>query len=142
MTEQEWLDCTDPVLMLPELFTSERKSRLFACAYCRHLWHLLADEEDRLVVEEAERFCEGLVSEARLEALFHQALLAHEAVSLSVQDRPLSELAKWAAAMTASHSAFHSAGACTEVARIVGLKDPVLAKAATHQPRFRGLTTH
>ena len=68
MTEEEWLACTDPHLMLrylkgPESLRtithlgqsmtfpdwlqpiySERKLRLFACACCRRLWQLLSTE--------------------------------------------------------------------------------------------------
>jgi hypothetical protein len=37
MTEQEWLECTDPTPMLEFLRerTSDRKLRLFACACCQ-----------------------------------------------------------------------------------------------------------
>ena len=64
MTEQEWLDCTDPQLMLEFLSgrLSERKLRLLACAFARHCWWLIPDEEGRNTVELTERFVDGLVN--------------------------------------------------------------------------------
>lgn len=61
MTEAEWLDCESPRRMLDHLRreASERKLRLFTVACCRRIWHLLGDEL-RGVVEEAERFADGL----------------------------------------------------------------------------------
>jgi hypothetical protein len=51
MTEAEWLTCTDPMRMLIVLTkASERKLRLFSCACCRHVWHLLPDDANRALV--------------------------------------------------------------------------------------------
>jgi hypothetical protein len=63
MTEQEWLDCTDPQPMLGFLRgkASERKARLFAVACCRGLWHHMAGPLRR-VVEVGERYADGLAS--------------------------------------------------------------------------------
>jgi hypothetical protein len=61
MTEQEWLASTDPTPMLEFLRgkASDRKLRLFACACCRRIWHLLPDQRCRRAVQIAEEFAEG-----------------------------------------------------------------------------------
>jgi hypothetical protein len=56
MTEQEWLACDDPRLMLEFLKgkASDRKLRLFTCACLRRVWHLLPDDLFRQVIAETE----------------------------------------------------------------------------------------
>jgi hypothetical protein len=68
MTEAEWLACTKPPQVLDLLIGkgSERKLRLFACACARRAWHLLTDECCRRAVEIAERYADGLETEAAL----------------------------------------------------------------------------
>src|SRR5690348_9986646 len=68
MTEAEWLTCTDPIPMLEFLHgkTSERKMHLFACACCRRIWSLLGDVRSRRVIEAAEQFIEGEISQETL----------------------------------------------------------------------------
>ena len=60
MTEVEWLACTDATPMLKSVRggASDRKLRLFACAGCRHVWPLLANNECRRGVELAEIFAD------------------------------------------------------------------------------------
>jgi hypothetical protein len=62
VTEDEWLTCTDPEKLLEYLRgrASERKCRLFACACCRRIWHLL-DGWGQNLVAVAERYVDGSV---------------------------------------------------------------------------------
>lgn len=95
MTEAEWLVCTDPLRMfdvlrgnvrrpdgsvtaqrtpgIPEQRLTYRKLRLFACAACRAVWHLLADVRSRHAVEVAERFADGATTEEELRQADRQA---------------------------------------------------------------------
>jgi hypothetical protein len=63
MTEAQWLTCTDPAPMLEFLQesgkASERKLRLFACSWCRRIWHLLDHADSRKAVDVTKRYAEG-----------------------------------------------------------------------------------
>jgi hypothetical protein len=65
MTEQEWLGCSDPTLMLDFLRSeaSDRKLRLLAVACCHRIWSLLpvACQNFNDVLE---RYADGLVTTA------------------------------------------------------------------------------
>lgn len=60
MTEGEWNTCTDsrPMLKFLQGKASERKLRLFACACCRSVWHLLT-ETCHQAVQAAEQYGDG-----------------------------------------------------------------------------------
>ncbi len=75
MTEAEWLACTDPAKMLEFLRgkVSDRKLRLFACACCGRIRHLLPDERSQKAVEAAEGFADGLCTRDDLTAAFRDA---------------------------------------------------------------------
>jgi hypothetical protein len=80
MTEQEWLQATDPDLMLEYLRgkASKRKLRLFAVACCRRVWPLLDDKRSRRAVEVVEHYADGLASTQDLKE-------AHEAAGQACQ---------------------------------------------------------
>jgi hypothetical protein len=77
MTESEWLEADNPEEMLKVLPKrrkgAERKLRLFACACCRRVWHLLNDERSRRSVEVAERYADGEADLEELRAVNEQA---------------------------------------------------------------------
>jgi hypothetical protein len=66
MTEQEWLQATDPGPMLEFLRgkTSERKLRLFTVACCRRIWPLMS-VIGRKAVEANEKFADGKMSKKK-----------------------------------------------------------------------------
>jgi hypothetical protein len=68
MDEAAWLACADPEPMLEFLRgkVSDRKRRLFACACCRRIWHLLSDERNRRAVELAEAYADGRIPSDQL----------------------------------------------------------------------------
>src|SRR3954454_8794442 len=70
MTEVEWLGCADPEPMLLHLRgqANDRKMRLFACACCRRIWHLLEDERTRTLVDVIELDADGLARADEREA--------------------------------------------------------------------------
>ena len=78
MNEDEWLACRDPAAMLGYLLhnASERKWRLFACAFARQLWPQLIDKHSKRAVEVAERFADGLVSKQDREKAWTEAVAA------------------------------------------------------------------
>jgi hypothetical protein len=89
MTEAEWLASKDPRPMLALLrsrktFVSEagrRKLRLYACACCRGVWHLLADERARHAVEVAERHADAAATADELWAAQQAGGKAADAVA-------------------------------------------------------------
>src|SRR4051812_36922315 len=97
MTHDEWLASEDPAAMLRHLtapirvaapddgltvgsqedppgMPSDRKLRLFACALCRQVWHLLTDQRSRQAVEVAELFADGLATEQDLNHAYRAAV--------------------------------------------------------------------
>jgi len=100
MTEAEWLASNDLNAMLEFLGDriSPRKLRLFACACCRRVWHLLHEPASRHAVEVAERYADGLATKEELLAARNDAVLqapSGGAAQVAARDP------RWAAAWTA-----------------------------------------
>ena len=70
MNEPEWLACGEPRKMLRYLEgkATDRKLRLFACACCRRIWHLLPHQSNRDLVAAVEDHPAGAFSDPDLEA--------------------------------------------------------------------------
>lgn len=69
MNESEWKTCDDPeeMVIFLEGRSSDRKLRLFACAFCRSIWRLLDEDCFRNAVEVAERFADGQATRKELD---------------------------------------------------------------------------
>jgi hypothetical protein len=135
MTEAEWLTATDPSPMLGFLngpatretktvwgreFTvdfhnnralSERKARLFACACCRHLWHLLDEEHSRRLIEEGRSvnlFEERELVEPHSDSCHNAVVLAERAADESVPPDELRRLSDAAFALSSVSGSYAS----------------------------------
>jgi hypothetical protein len=75
MDENEWLVCRDQASMLELLRgkASDRKLRLFACACCHAIDHLLTDERLPHTLQIAEQFAEGQATTEDRQAARRQA---------------------------------------------------------------------
>src|SRR5262245_56931 len=87
MTDEDWLSCSDPSLMLAFMRSTGRvrhgNVRLFAVACCRRVWGLMADERSRRGADVAERFAEGAAGPRELAAAHRECTAAaHDAQGL------------------------------------------------------------
>jgi hypothetical protein len=80
MTEQEWLNCEDPLDLDPAYWRrqTDRQFWLYYCACFRRIWHLLTDERSRCAVEALERHADGQIAEADLKNFERAAYAAYD----------------------------------------------------------------
>jgi hypothetical protein len=80
VTENEWLNATDPQAMLTFLGGSgratDRKLRLAAVACCRRIWHLLPEGPSRVAVAVRERYADGEADAEQLGSAAEAAVVA------------------------------------------------------------------
>jgi hypothetical protein len=136
LTEEQWLDCQEPYVLLRHLQQhctitrvpgGRRRLRLFSCACCRHIWHLFEDERCRNAVEVAERYAVGEVRKADLQAawreaqavthehpdLHHPLVLLNQGSWVDQLRKSLASAAEWSASTIGAVPAAHIvAGAC------------------------------
>jgi hypothetical protein len=68
MTEQEWLECTDPTPMLEFLRGkgTARKWRLCGVACCRRIWRGFREEDCRNAVKASELYADGSIEKREI----------------------------------------------------------------------------
>ena len=99
MTEPKWLAATDPVPMLEFLRgkASDRKLRLFACACCRRVEHLLSQPGFIRAVETAEEFADGEVGADETRIASEYVLSYYHSESINDDRQSIADLAAYAA---------------------------------------------
>jgi hypothetical protein len=127
MTEAEWNACCEPQTMLDFVGESgratARKLRLFACACCRQVWHLMVDERSRGAVAAAEAVADRPARRAKQAAARAGAQEACRAAAYAHAHRtPAAPAARAAyhAATTSRHAVYHAAAGAAEAAMYAG----------------------
>jgi hypothetical protein len=121
MTETEWLQSTDPVVLLDHLKgrLSDRKLRLLACACAWKQWPVITDERTRQAVYRAEHFADGEANPELLQRAFHEAHRAARDCRYYEDSRRLLWSHLWRSSPVTSRSVFREAqrglaAACAE----------------------------
>ncbi len=118
LTEEEWLSCPEPSLLLYHLRQhrhitkvagGKRRLRLYCVACCRSVWDSL-DERSRQVIEVSERFADGQARKAELAAASEETEQTRREAIRTCSREPLEECrlresssaaaARWAVGMS------------------------------------------
>jgi hypothetical protein len=114
MTEKRWQAYTHVVEMLEYLQpkASTRKLRLFACACCRRVTHLLKDRRSRQALDAAEGYADGVGTPDALVPVVEAARRAEEALAARVRLKDPAEVTY--SPRSARYYAARSARLCAE----------------------------
>jgi hypothetical protein len=115
MTEKEWIECDDVPKLLKYLVerASSRKFRLFGCACCRRIWHLLVDERSRNAVGVAERYADGLATEEDMDKARRAMIQCRTETALRPGSPPVDSWAFGAAEAVLFDTPFWNPGAAS-----------------------------
>jgi len=143
MTEAEWKSSTDPAVMLAFIQPNEeaRKTRLFKCACCRRVWHLLTDKRSREGVVLAERIADGeVVDEEELSRTVEGARAVRKSKKFWQRGGPHDPLyslytAAETAADTTANKGFNALGIASWTGNAMGAEAEASAKARPYSKR-------
>jgi len=90
---------------------SERKLRLFACACCRRVHHLLSEPWSREAIDVAERLADGLAAEQERETAWDESMRDIEAADMALDGELV-----WFARLTAHNALAGSAVRAAQLA--------------------------
>ena len=124
MTESEWLECSDPKLMLRFFWGMRvcRKLRLFACACCRAVWPTMTDKRSQVSVELGEGYADGTVTDEERRAVTveaHRVKKQGGSVELVRAAASCSGRVAYQAALRAIHSSMVESRVRVEILRCV-----------------------
>jgi hypothetical protein len=103
---------------------SERKLRLFACACCRHVWHLLIHPESRDAIETLERYADGLLDTSALRSAWGAASNVRSIRKTRKKDSSPQKSAAWAVSTALFPDTFLGVGHSASLVQRVGHVPP------------------
>jgi hypothetical protein len=152
MTETEWLACDDPEVMLHACDTQnhDRKLRLFGCACCLRVWHLIPDEGSKNKVIASEQFADGILSFDQFKAVCDEAM--NEAAADVDYDEHLANItshiseislkAAAPAAISAAWSTLSDLSSIPSVASLWSSRSVAVSKSKTSAVASAGFRDH
>lgn len=119
MTEQEWLECQDIKQLLEYMVvrSSSRKFRLYGCACCRRIWHLLPDEQSKNAILVAEQHADGLATDDELDVAQRTIVeLRNQTLFRPRESRAPDSCAYTSVLTVLRHTPYYNADACSQLA--------------------------